>query len=414
VSRLRRLLRLVTLDPSPLRHRDFRLLFAGQLVTLLGTMITTVAVPYQVYQLTGSSLAVGLLGLAELVPVLGLAFLGGALADARERRGLVLVTEVAAGVTSAVLMANALLPAPLLWLIYAMTAVQGGLYALQRPSLDALLPRIVPSAELAPAGALSTLRGTLGMLLGPAVAGVLIATLGLPATFAVDALSFAVSVGAIALMRAVPPGQGAERPSLRRVLEGLRYARTRQELIGTYAVDMLAMFFGMPTALFPAIAEPLGGPAVLGLLFAAPAFGGLVASLTSGWTRHVHRHGLAILLAAGAWGLAIALFGYTTTTLPALLLLALAGGADVISGIFRMVIWNRTIPDELRGRLASIELLSYSSGPALSGVESGVVAAVFDVRTSVVSGGILCVLGCAACALVLPAFRDYADRTATV
>lgn len=414
MSRLPDVLRLVTVDLSPMRHREFRLLFAGQLVTLLGTMITTVAVPYQVYRLTGSSLAVGLLGLAELAPTIGLAFVGGALADARERRGMVLLTELAAALSSLVLVVNALLSEPQLWVIYTMTAVQGGLYALQRPSLDALLPRIVPPAELAPAGALSTLRGTLGMLLGPAVAGVLIALIGLPATFAVDTLSFLLSAGAVGLMRAVPPAASAERASLGRVLEGLRYARSRPELIGTYSVDMLAMFFGMPTALFPAIAESLGGPAVLGLLFAAPALGGLLASLTSGWTRHVHRHGLAILLAASGWGVAIALFGLATSTLAALALLAVAGGADVVSGIFRMVIWNKTIPDELRGRLASIELLSYSSGPALSGIESGAVAAVFGVRTSVVSGGILCVLGCAVCAVLLPTFREYDDRPATV
>ena len=412
MSRLRRLLRLVTLDPSPLRRREFRLLFIGQVVTLLGTMITTVAVPFQVYRLTGSPLAVGLLGLAEILPVLGLAFLGGALADARERRGMVLLTELAAALSSMLLVLNTLLDQPLLWLIYAVTAAQGGLYALQRPSLDALLPRIVPPHELAAASALTTLRGTFGMLLGPAMAGVLIASIGLPATYGLDALSFLLSAGAVGLMRAVPPSEHAEQPSLRRVVEGLQYARTRQELIGTYVVDMVAMFFGMPTALFPAVADAIGGgPSVLGLLYAAPAGGGFLASLTSGWTRDVHRHGLAILLAAAVWGLAIVLFGLATNALAAVALLALAGAADVVSGIFRTVIWNRTIPDELRGRLAAIELLSYSSGPALSGVESGVVAAVFDIRTSILSGGILCVLGCGVCALLLPRFRAYDERT---
>jgi MFS family permease len=411
VSGLQRLLRLVTLDPSPLQGREFRLLFIGQVVTLLGTMTTTVAVPFQVYRLTGSPLAVGLLGLAEILPVLGLAFLGGALADARERRGMVLVTELAAALSSILLVLNSLLDQPVLWLIYAVTAAQGGLYALQRPSLDALLPRIVPRHELAAASALATLRGTFGMLLGPAIAGVLIASIGLPATYALDAMSFLLSAAAIGLMREVPPSEHAEQPSLRRVIEGLQYARTRPELIGTYVVDMVAMFFGMPTALFPAVADAIGGgPSVLGLLYAAPAGGAFVASLTSGWTRHVHRQGLAILLAASGWGLAIILFGLAASAVAAVVLLGLAGAADAVSGIFRTVIWNRTIPDELRGRLASIELLSYSSGPALSGVESGVVAALFDTRTSILSGGILCVLGCAVCALLLPAFRAYDER----
>jgi MFS family permease len=403
----RALARLATTDLKPLRRRDFRLLFVGQLVSFLGTQVTAVAVPYQLYQLTHSSLAVGLFGLVELVPVLGFAFLGGALADARDRRTMVLVTELVFTLSSALLLANALVPSPQLWAIYAVGAVQAGLYGLQRPSLDALLPRLVPTEEIVAAGALSGLRGTAGLLVGPAIAGVLIALFGLPVTYALDVLSFVVSLGALALMRAVPPPLDAERPSLRRVVEGVRFAAGRPDLLGTYLVDLIAMFFGMPNALFPALAAGLGGPAVLGLLYAAPAAGSMIAFGTSGWTGRVHRQGWGVILAACGWGGAIVVLGLARSLPLALLALAAAGGADAISGIFRMSIWNRTIPDSLRGRLASIELVSYASGPLLGNAEAGAVAALFSVPVSIVSGGILCLVGCLACAALLPGFRSF-------
>jgi len=404
------LLRLATIDLRPLRHRDFRLLFGGQLVSFLGSQLTFVAVPFQVYQLTRSSLAVGLLGLVELGPVLAFAFLGGALADARDRRRMVLLTELAFAALAALLLVNAALPAPRLWPVYVIAALQAGLFALQRPSLDAMLPRLVRAEEVTAAGALSMLRGTVGLVGGPAIAGLLIAGVGLPATYGVDVLSFAASLVALALMRAVPPALGAERPSLRRVVEGLRYARSRPDLLGTYLVDIVAMLFGMPEALFPAIAAGLGGPRVLGMLFAMPAVGSMAVALTSGWTGRFHRQGWGVILGATAWGLAIVGFGLARTLPLALLCLAAAGAGDAISGVFRMAIWNRTIPDALRGRLASIELLSYSSGPLLGNAESGLVAALFGVRASVVSGGVLCVLGCALGALLLPGFRAFDDR----
>ncbi|MBV9579406.1 MAG: MFS transporter [Chloroflexi bacterium] len=401
------LLKLATVDISPLRHREFRLLFWGQLISFLGSMVTYVAVPYQVYQLTHSPLMVGLLGLAQLGPILGLSMVGGAIADATDRRATALATEVAFALLSTLLFVNAILPQPQLWAIFVLAAIQAGLFALQRPSLDALMPRLVDKTDLTAAGALNATRGTIGMLLGPAIGGVLIATVGLPATYAVDALSFAASLLALALMRASPPLLGGEQPSLRGVLDGWSFARSRAELIGTYVVDIVAMVFGMPEALFPAIAESLGGPAVLGLLYSAPALGALIASGTSGWTNHVHRHGLAVILSATIWGVAIIGFGLASTPALALPMLAMAGGADAVSGIFRMSIWNHTVPDELRGRLASIEMVSYTSGPALGNAESGLVAGLFSVPASVISGGVLCVLGCAVCFVLLPRFRDY-------
>src|SRR5437868_147813 len=273
-------LKLATLDVSPLRHRDFRLLFWGQLVSFLGSQITQVAVPYQVYQLTHSPLLVGLLGVAELVPVLALSMVGGAFADAHDRRRIVLSTEVAFTVLSALLLVNALQPEPSVRVIFALAAAQAGLFALQRPALDALLPRLVEREDLVAAGALNGLLGTIGMLAGPAVGGVLIAVVGLPITFGIDVVSFAASLIALAMMRAVPPPGGGTRVSVRGVLDGIQFARSRPELIGTYVVDLVAMFFGMPQALFPAIAESMGGASVLGLLYSAPALGAFVAMAT--------------------------------------------------------------------------------------------------------------------------------------
>ena len=404
----RRWFQLATIDITPLRrHRDFRLLFIGRLVSFFGTMITVVAFPFQVYQLSHSVLLVGVLGLLEFATLFVFAMVGGALADAVDRRSMVLLTEAGLMACSLILAVNAALSNPQLWVLFAITVLWGLLDAIQRPSLSALLPRLVDRNELAAAGSLDNLRSTLGQILGPALGGVLLAAIGVPLTYMVDVATFVVGLACLWLMREVPPPVDAERPSLRRVVEGLRYAASRPELIGTYAVDMIAMFFGMPMALFPAIAQSLGGPGVLGLLYAAPAVGSFLFSATSGWTGRVHRHGLAVIVAAVIWGAAIIGFGFAPGIVVALAFLAVAGAADMMSGLFRNVIWNQTIPDSLRGRLASIEMLSYTSGPALGNFEAGLVASLFSVRVSIVSGGILCVLGCLMCALVLPAFRNY-------
>ncbi len=400
-----------TVDVTPLRrHRDFRLLFIGRFVSFFGSMITSVAFPYQVYQLTHSVFLVGVLGVVEFAAILAVAFIGGALADAQDRRLMVLLSEVALMVCSLLLAANAALTHPQVWLLFVVATAFGGLDALQRPSLDAMLPRLVDKSELTAAAALGQLRGTLGMTAGPALGGVLLALIGLPLTYMVDVGTFVVGLVCLVLMRAVPPPVDAERPSLRRVVEGLKYARSRQELLGTYFVDMIAMFFGMPMALFPAIAQGIGGAKVLGLLYAAPAVGSFLFSATSGWTSRIHRHGMGVAVAAILWGFAIIGFGLVNSLWLALLFLAAAGAADAMSGVYRQTIWNQTIPDSLRGRMASIELLSYASGPSLGNFEAGVVASIFSVRVSVVSGGVLCVIGCVLCAAALPAFRAYDAR----
>jgi len=402
------------MDLRPLwRHRDYRALYAAQFVSFLGSMVTYVALPYQMFKLTHSSLAVGLLGLAELIPLLLTAFVGGALADTVDRRRMILLTEVGLALGSGSLALLALLDWPPVWPLYVIAGFMSALNGLQRPSLDALTPRLVDHDEIPATAALATLRGSVGMVAGPALGGALLASTGLATTYTFDILTYVFSLFAIRTIRSMLPPESTEAPSLRSVLEGFRYARSRQELIGTYVVDFVAMVFGMPLALFPALSEGLGGPKALGILYAAPAIGALLATLTSRWTPRVSRHGLAVMLAATAWGVAIIGFGFCGRLVPAVALLALAGGADAVSGMFRMTLWNQTIPDALRGRLAGIEMVSYMSGPLLGHVEAGLVAAAFGVRASVVSGGALCVLGVLLCGLLLPRFVSYDAKTRT-
>ena len=398
------------LDFTPLRDsRDFRLLYLGQSVTIFGSMMTFVALPWQVFHLTKSSFAVGMLGVVEFVAVLFMGFVGGAVADYFDRRLMVRLTEAALAVGSVVLMINALLPRPQVWLLFTCASFFAALTALQRPSLEAMIPRIVKAEQMPAVAGLVAFRGSAAMIGGPALGGVLVVAFGPAFVFSVDVFTFVLSLVALALMQAVPPPPAAERPGIKSIIEGLRYACSRQELLGTYLVDMNAMFFGIPMALFPAMAESYGGTSV-GFLYAAPAAGALVISLTLGWTRHVHRHGLAVGIAAACWGFAIIGFGFAGRLWLALLFLAIAGASDMISGVFRMIIWNQTIPDHLRGRLAGIELISYHTGPMLGNAESGIVASLFSIRTSVVSGGILCVVGTGLLLLALPTFRTYDGR----
>ena len=409
-GRARRVFGALALDVTPLRgSREFRLLFAGQAVSFFGTMITFVALPWQVYSLTKSPLATGLLGVAEFVPIFLMAFVGGALADAVDRRRMVRLTEALLALGTLALVFNSLLARPRVWVLFVCAALFAALNGLQRPSLDALVPRLVPAEQMTAAAALRSLGATVSMIGGPALGGLLVATAGPALTYSIDFVTFAASLAALWAMKAVPPPAGADRPSLRTVVEGLRYARSRPELLGTYLVDINAMFFGMPMALFPAVAEGFGGSSV-GLLYAAPAFGAMCVTLTSGWTSRVNRHGLCVVLAAACWGAAIIGFGLAGRLWLALACLALAGAADMVSGLFRMTIWNQTIPDHLRGRLAGIEVVSYTTGPLLGNAESGLAAGLFGVRASIVSGGVLCVAGTALLALMLPQLIRYDGR----
>jgi MFS family permease len=396
-------------DTRPLRHRDFRNLWLGQAISTLGGAIGTVAVPYQVYKLTGSTALVGLLGLASLIPLLVVPLVGGAIADALDRRTVLLRTEVGMAIVTALFLVNALLPHPQVWALFVLQAVAVAIFSLGRPAMSSLAPRLVPDDEIAAAGALDGIYSSLGAVAGPAVGGLIISFAGVPWTFGIDCATYLASLVAIWALPKLPPLGEVDRPSLRSIVEGFRFLKGRQALIGIFLVDSNAMVFGMPSALFPAFAlHRLGGDAAtVGYLYAAPYAGALAGSLVSGWTSHVRRQGLAVTFWACLWGAAIGGFGLTTSLWPALVMLAVAGGADFYSAVLRSVILLRATPDHLRGRLKGIEFMQVASAPSLGDLEAGVLASLTSLRFAVVSGGVLCIAGCVVTALALPGFLRY-------
>jgi MFS family permease len=402
--------RSIAVDVTPLRtSRQFRLLWSGQAMSFLGSMLTYVALPYQVFRLTGSSLAVGMLGLSTFVPLLAVGLVGGALADTLDRRRLFFLAETGLAAVSVLLAVNAFLPQPQLWALYLLSGCSGALMGLGRPSLDAMLPRLVAPEQVAAASALTALYGSLGLVLGQLAGGVLVATVGLGATYAIDAATFAASLLTLRAMDAMPPDPDAGAVSLSSIREGLRYVRGNKVVLGTYLLDANAMVFGFPRAVMPALAAGRfgGGAATLGLLYAAPTAGAFVVSATSGWASAVRRHGLAIAIAVAVWGLSIIAFGLTHTLPLALVALAVAGGADMVSGVFRMTIWAQAVPDRYRGRLAGVTLINVTSGEMLGDVEGGAVGAWRGPGFSVVSGGVACLAGLAVCLALLPDFVRY-------
>jgi MFS family permease len=406
------LLSKVAVDFTPLKiSRDYRLLFFGQLISFFGTMMTFIVVPVQMYQLTKSSLNVGLLGVAEFVPMFFLAFIGGTLADSFDRRRMIRMTEVGQVLTTFLLLGNALLPDPSIAVLYVAVGIHAGLAGLQRPSFEALIPQIVPAKYMAAVSSLNALRFEIGFILAPIFGGLIIASYGAALAYAIDVVTFSASLLAVFMIGKVAIPAGADKAGLRSIIDGFKYAVSRQELLGTYVIDINAMFFGMPKALFPALAFALGAGASVGLYYSAIAVGALFATLTSGWAESVHRHGLMVAIAAGGWGVAIIFFGLTTSLYLGLFFLALAGFFDMISGVFRQTMWNQTVPDKFRGRLAGIEMISFMSGPLLGDAESGVVAYLSDVPTAIVSGGALAVVGTVILSLLLPGFISYDNRT---
>jgi MFS family permease len=403
------------LDLRPLRgSRDFRALFLAGLVGTIGAQGTYVVIPYQMKQLTGSLLDVGLLGAVEIVPLIVFGLLGGSLADTVDKRSLILWTELAMLCGTLALFANALAAHPSPLVLYAVAVVFASADGLQRPSLDALVPRLVAHDQLAAASSLSVFKWTFGSIIGPVAGGTLAVAIGPAAWYAVDAATFAFTLACYLTLARAPAAQapaGRAGPGLRSVFEGVGYAVSRRDLLGTYLVDFTAMLFAFPVALFPFLAARYHESFALGLLYASLPVGALIASLASRWTEHVRRQGRGIVVAAVCWGLAVAAFGLSRSLWFAVAALVVAGGADATSGIFRMTMWNASIPDEVRGRMAGIELLSYSTGPELGQLRSALVAAATSLRTSVVSGGILCAAGCAALAVALPSMWRFDAAT---
>lgn len=402
--------RRLLIDTSPLREsRDFRVLFVGQIVSFFGTQLTVVAVPFQVYQLTGSSLQVGLVSLVQIVPLIVGSLIGGAMADSIDRRRLLLWMQVALAVSTAGLALNAALDRPALWPLYVLPAVAAGFSGLDKPARNAAIPGLLPRRLLPAAYALWQVQYQVGFLLGPAVAGLLLAGFGLGPVFWIDVATYAVAFFAVLRMRPLPPEGGGTPASAASIAEGLRFLRRRPVLVGTFAIDLDAMVFGMPRALFPALGTGLfgGGAQAVGLLYAAPGAGALVGSLLTGWVSRVEHQGRAVLVAVTIWGLAIAGFGLSSWLPLALVLLAMAGAADVISAVFRNTILQLSVPDSLRGRLSAVHIAVVTGGPRLGDTEAGAVAALAGPRFSVVSGGLACVAGVAVTAWLLPQFARY-------
>ncbi len=398
------------IDISPLRiSRDYRLLFIGQLVSFFGSMMTFIVVPWQMFQITGSSAMVGYIYLAEFVPMVVLAFFGGALADFVDKRRMLRLTEFGQATASILLLVNSLLPQPTVWILFLCVAAHAGLAALQRPAFESFIQKIIPAEMMTAVMALNSIRWSIGAIISPALAGIVATQFHPSVAYAFDLLTFGATIAALYMVSAVPSPENAERPSWDGVKRAWNYAFRRQELVGTYFIDIAAMFFAMPQALYPALAV-IYGENYVGFFPAAIAAGALIASLTSGWTKNIHRHGVMVIGAAVLWGIAIFFFGLVDSLGPALLMLVAAGFFDMISGIFRGAIWNQTIPNFLRGRLASIEMMSYLTGPMLGSAKMGIVAEKVGVKWALMSGGILCVVAVIGSALFLPKFAAYDGR----
>ena len=374
-------------------------------------MVTYVAIPFQIKELTNSYVAVGIVGAIEIIPLIVFGLYGGVLADYVDRKKMVWATEAAALVLSGILLLNAMSAEPKVWVIYVMAGLFASVDGLQRPSADAILPRIVGHADLPAASALMSLRWQMGVIIGPTIGGIVISTISISAGYGFDVLTFVISLIFLAEVGSVPSHPEAEKPSLRGLLDGIKYAFSRQDLLGTYLIDLAAMFFAMPTALYPFWADQLGAPWALGFLYAAVTVGSVVVTLTSGWIKTYRFHGRAVMWAAIGWGAAIAMAGISNSLILVLFFLAVAGGADMISALFRGTIWNQTIPDNLRGRLAGIELLSYSIGPLAGQLRAASMAAAVSLSFSVTAGGLICVFMVALLASFLPKFRKYDAET---
>ncbi len=407
---LRQRLAAVAIDVTPLRaSRDFRFLYAGTAVGQLGSAFTTVAVPYQLYDLTGSTLAIGLFGAVTLVPLLVLNLVGGAMADKVERRRWIVGCQLLGLVGTTGLLLNSTLAEPNLVAIYVCGAVDVCAFALGAPAERASVIRVVGRAHVASAMALKAVSGSTAHVAGPAVAGVVLATAGTTWAYAVDASTFVIAAVVIARMRPLRPEIVGGHPTFGLVLDGLRHLRRQPALLGSFASDLNAMVLGLPVALFPAVAATRfpDQPELLGLLYAAPFAGSLVASLASGWARRVTRHGMVVTASIVAWGIAMAVFGLVDGAVLSLLALAVGGAADMVSGISRQAILQLASPPELVGRMEGVGMAVWTGGPRLGELEAGVVASLTSVPFAIVSGGVGCVVVMLLLARALPGFVRY-------
>jgi MFS family permease len=400
----------VLTDLGPARRSPaYRRLLIGQFISMSGTQLTVVALPVQIFALTGSSFSVGLLGLVSFVPLLIGGLYGGAIADSMDRRKLAMLTSTGLALTSSLLVLQAVLELRSVGVLYILAALQSLLAGIDSPARSSIIPRLVPLADLPAAGALSYAGMTLATTVGPLVAGLLIAGPGLGITYAIDTFSFIAAFISIFRLPALLPEGGGRKASTASVVEGLRFLRHQPVVTMTFAVDIVAMIFGMPRALFPALAvHRFGGDAAtVGYLYAALAAGGFIGTIFGGWFGKVRRQGLAVLVAVAVWGVAVIGFGLLHALIPALIVLAASGAADSISAVFRGVILQTATPDAMRGRLQGVFIVVVSGGPRLGDLESGAAASFLSLPGAVVSGGIAVLLGVAVLAAAVPSFRRY-------
>ena len=405
----------ILIDLGPIREsRGFRLLFTGHFVEVFASQLTAVAIPFQVYELTRSSLQVGLVSLAQLVPLIIGALTSGSLGDAFDRRVILVVTSVLLALTSGGLAVNAAAAHPSLAALYLVSAAAAGLAGMASTASNAAVPALVAPRHLVGAYAATQAVSQVGLVIGPALAGLLIEVVHLPWVYATTAVIYLLTAVAAARLPSIPPAPEAGRPGLASVVEGLRYLRRRQVMQGAYLIDVNAMVFGMPRALFPALAVSVfhGGARTLGYLYAAPAAGALIGALTTGWLARVHRQAWAVIVAVVVWGAAIVAFGLVHVLWAALALLAVAGWADVISAVLRLTILQTSASEEFRSRISAVQIAVVTGGPRLGDLEAGTVATLVLTEFSIVSGGLACIAGAAALAGLLPGFRRY-DRRVT-
>lgn len=402
----------VAVDVRPLREsRGFRALWLGQSVAYVAWRMMPVLVSVQIYRITGSNLAVGLLAIAQFVPLMTLTIVGGALADTHDRRLLLLGSVAGVALATAAFVLFGVLHVESAALVFVLTLAAWSSFSLGAGAVRSLTPRLVPLEHLPAAAALQGLYNNLGLVVGPAIAGVLISSVGLTWTYAIELAGLVVSLVILLGVPSVPPSGDAQRVTFGSVVDGFRYVGRQRVVLSFFIIDSVAMIFGMPAALFPAMAQSVfNDPASVGYLFAAPAAGAFAASLLSGWVMRVRRQGVAIVAAASAWGIAIAVFGFTSTLWVALVLLAAAGAADQVSAVFRSTIALTVTPDHMRGRLGGIEFAQVASTPALGNLEAGIVASLTSLRFSIVSGGILCVAGTLVTAFAFPILLRYDAR----
>jgi MFS family permease len=402
------------IDTSPLRNPGYRRLFWGLTATMVGQQMTLVAVPVQVYALTRDSLLVGVTSVVALVPLVVFGLLGGAIADAMDRRRLMLVTGVGSAVTSALLAAQALLPGGgNLWLLWVLVAAVSGFTAVNQPARSAVIPALVGPAEVPAANALTMTVRQVGVIVGPLVAGLLIGLGDLFLAYLVDAVTLLVAVVLVRGLPSLPP-DGHAGPlrlgaAVRGVGEGFAFLRTQPVLLMTFVVDVIAMLFAWPQAVFPELAEGryAGSPNAYGWLFAGISIGALLMGLTSGWVSRVDRQGAVVLAAIVVWGLAIVGFGLAPTLWLAVLFLALAGAGDMVSAVLRSSMLQTAAPDEMRGRMQGVFLVVVAGGPRLGDLRAGAVASAAGVSVAMVSGGVVVVVAMAVAALLVPSFLHF-------